>query len=330
MANPAFSTIVWYHNDTGETQLWFMDGHRIASRATVVDENGQFIPIGPPFSIKGAGDLRRDLTQLIHEHYLAQGGRLGPLGFPVTEVRVSGPTATRDYRGGTIHVLDNGTTQGFSTREADITFVGFRCKRESAEDQLSDTDEPYFIITVDQFDGRPVTRTFPFENIETGSQIGVGARLISRVAPNPTSIRVLAFERDEGDPEETAAELQQTLVEISNQVASVAGASGAAAASGPGVGVGAAAATGGGVLAGPIGALAAAGIVSALDLGDDHIGENVSMQFNRPEQAKTPGRLGDFQGNPFNAKIEINGGEEGEYELFFDVHVRELPEPKTV
>src|ERR671915_472537 len=54
------SDIVWYNSQTGETQIWFMDGHRLVSRGTVVDENGNFIPISPPFSIVGVGDMNGD------------------------------------------------------------------------------------------------------------------------------------------------------------------------------------------------------------------------------------------------------------------------------
>lgn len=310
--------LVWHHSDTGETQIWFMDGARIASRGTVVDENGQFIPIGPPFSIKGAGDRGRDLTQLIHVHYLAHGGRFGPFGYPVSDVRVDGQTAARDYRGGTIQVLDNGATKGLVTEQVRFTFLGFRCNGES--DELSASDEPYFVIAVDQFNGDPDVRTFTFENIDAGDEIGVGALLVKDVSPNPTAIRVIAFEHDEGDPEETAAALQEKLVELSNEVASIAGAAGADAASGPGIGVGAAASSVGGVLGGPIGALIAAGIVSVLGLGDDFIGQDVTMQFNRPESTETPSPLGNFRGNPFNAKLAISKEDEGSYELFFDVH----------
>ena len=49
--------IVWYNSQTGETQVWYMDGHRLVGRGTVVDEGGNFIPIGPPFSIVGVGDM---------------------------------------------------------------------------------------------------------------------------------------------------------------------------------------------------------------------------------------------------------------------------------
>jgi hypothetical protein len=49
--------IVWYNSQTGETQVWYMDGHRLVGRGTVVDEGGNFIPIGPPFSIVAVGDM---------------------------------------------------------------------------------------------------------------------------------------------------------------------------------------------------------------------------------------------------------------------------------
>ena len=49
--------IVWYNSQTGETQVWYMDGHRRVGRGPVIDENGQFTPIGPPFVIVGVGPI---------------------------------------------------------------------------------------------------------------------------------------------------------------------------------------------------------------------------------------------------------------------------------
>jgi hypothetical protein len=43
--------IVWHNDDTQETQIWFMNGTQISRRATVVDEIGQPIFVGPPFRI---------------------------------------------------------------------------------------------------------------------------------------------------------------------------------------------------------------------------------------------------------------------------------------
>jgi hypothetical protein len=52
--------IVWYNDQTGETQIWFMDHHRLRRRGTVVDEAGNAIFIGPPFRIVACADMDRD------------------------------------------------------------------------------------------------------------------------------------------------------------------------------------------------------------------------------------------------------------------------------
>jgi uncharacterized protein YkwD len=49
--------IVWYNDNTGETQIWFMNQQRIASRATVVTETGNPAYIGPPWRIVGTADF---------------------------------------------------------------------------------------------------------------------------------------------------------------------------------------------------------------------------------------------------------------------------------
>jgi hypothetical protein len=52
--------IVWHNSQTNETQIWFMNGNQIARRATVVDESGQPIFVGAPWSIAGASDIDTD------------------------------------------------------------------------------------------------------------------------------------------------------------------------------------------------------------------------------------------------------------------------------
>jgi hypothetical protein len=47
--------ILFHNSSSAETQIWFMDGRRIATRATVVSEDGKPIFVGPPWSIVGAG-----------------------------------------------------------------------------------------------------------------------------------------------------------------------------------------------------------------------------------------------------------------------------------
>jgi FG-GAP-like repeat len=49
--------ILWHNSVTGEIQIWFMNGHQVGARATVVDEAGQPAPIGPPWHIVAAADF---------------------------------------------------------------------------------------------------------------------------------------------------------------------------------------------------------------------------------------------------------------------------------
>ena len=50
--------IIWHHDQTGETQIWFMNEHQLVRRATVLGEDGQPALIGPPFAIVGVAASR--------------------------------------------------------------------------------------------------------------------------------------------------------------------------------------------------------------------------------------------------------------------------------
>jgi hypothetical protein len=279
--------------------------------------------------------LDRPLTvQRIHEEYQRRGGFGGPLGFPTTDVKFSplATTATRFYRGGRIEAkLVDATgivTQALVTHKAVVTLLGIRCVRESDHDQLTSTDEPYFVVAVDNFGGVPkVQKLGPFENTETGREIGSGATFtLDNLTPNPMTVRVEAFEHDHGDPDETARKLQEKFVELAKAAQSIAGASGAGEASGPGIGPSVAAGVVG-ALGGPLGTLLAVGIVQMLGLGDDYIGQGSRTLFTEPELiGVTPPRQGSFQGQDYNVMIEINGGAEGHYQLFFFIDGRKITE----
>ncbi|GAA0954841.1 FG-GAP repeat domain-containing protein [Virgisporangium aurantiacum] len=55
-----FADLVWYNDQTGETQIWFMNEHRLVRRSTVVDANGVPALVGPPFRIVGISDKDED------------------------------------------------------------------------------------------------------------------------------------------------------------------------------------------------------------------------------------------------------------------------------
>lgn len=266
---------------------------------------------------------------LIHQHYVGVGGHTGPLGLPTSPVEFTGAVGTRQYRGGEITILGEGV-QALAHHEASIRFLGFRCVEESSHDQSTAQDEPYFIITVDTGNGAPIVKKFgEFDGIITGTEMGFGELLLDKAAPNPMSIRVAAFENDRGDPDATARKIQDEVVKLSQQAASLASA--ASAADGPGVGVAAGAGTIGGIAGGPIGALLAVGAVELLGLGDDFVGQAVDVLFVNQNDVGTPAVKEDrFQNNEFNRKIVIDGGAEGKYELFFDVRVKKVLPPEPV
>ena len=54
------TNIVWHDSASNETQLWLTSERRVTGRATVVDEGGGPIFVGPPWSIVGAGDFNHD------------------------------------------------------------------------------------------------------------------------------------------------------------------------------------------------------------------------------------------------------------------------------
>lgn len=52
--------ILWYNSSSGESQIWFMDGHKRSGRATVVGEDGNPAFVGSPFSIVGIKFFTQD------------------------------------------------------------------------------------------------------------------------------------------------------------------------------------------------------------------------------------------------------------------------------
>ncbi|MFD6440232.1 FG-GAP repeat domain-containing protein [Peribacillus sp. NPDC060186] len=55
-----YADIVWHNSSTNETQIWFMNGHRVVGRATVLGENGSPAYVGGTWSIVGVGDTSGD------------------------------------------------------------------------------------------------------------------------------------------------------------------------------------------------------------------------------------------------------------------------------
>jgi hypothetical protein len=274
---------------------------------------------------------KQKVIDRIHEAYQNMGGPAGPLGMPTSEVKHSGNTAKRSYRGGEIRALVEAIadlqgeaqtrvqTQAFAIPGLRITFIGFRCTLHSTG--LGD-DEPYFIISISNGDNQTRVEKFgPFENVENGTEIGIGSTLLAGGAPNPTAILAVAYENDEGDPNRTANNIRQKAAQGVQQVQSTIASSAASSADGPGISDAAAASVVAGIIIGPFRDILPASVVSLLGLDDDYVGQDVALALQRPEEVRTKPPLGTFRGKPFNERIEINGVGEGRYELFFDLFV---------
>jgi hypothetical protein len=52
--------LVWHHEDTGETQIWYLDGYRVSRRETVFNEGGTAIYFKSPWRIVGTNDFNRN------------------------------------------------------------------------------------------------------------------------------------------------------------------------------------------------------------------------------------------------------------------------------
>jgi len=73
-ACPADQTILpWYNDATGETQNWFMNAERVEQRGTVIDEAGQPILVGLPWSIAAVRDMDGDGSNDFVWHNAASG-----------------------------------------------------------------------------------------------------------------------------------------------------------------------------------------------------------------------------------------------------------------
>jgi hypothetical protein len=74
----------------------------------------------------------------------------------------------------------------------------------------------------------------------------------------------------------------------------------------------------------------AVAIVAIFGMGDDYIGQNVAALFLSGDEPTTPANIGKFQDMDYNRKVMVDGGDEGKYELYFHVLVREVSFPKPV
>lgn len=250
----------------------------------------------------------------INEFYRKNHGIRGPFGFPLGEVEFVGNTATGDYSGGQIKFLSD-TPQGGHITIARVRFVGFHCNSESSSDQASGSDEPYFIIGVAGAKHSNTMRFGPYENIDSGSVRFEATYIASEeheITP-PIVLGVVATEHDAGSPEEAEAKVRKIVEDIESKIDQAVGSF-----------------SGGStdnhvlpqwardILVGWV----PEGIAALFGLGDDEVGKTPVVLFDNKADLKewhAPQILGKHGQNEYNVVVNVDGGDEGNYDLFFKV-----------
>jgi hypothetical protein len=247
----------------------------------------------------------------------------GRLGFPVSDIRFENGVGIQQFAGGRIE-CQSMSPKGYSGPAVRVRFLGFKCLQESDSDGLSPSDEPYFMISVVGSNGSTTTRFGPYGKIETGVEQSETTLLTDpyadagRVIVPPITVGVVAMEWDSGTPEEAEKKVRQSVEAIESKLeAAVASFSGIQADShvmpewAREIYVG----------------WLPEGIAAVFGLGDDRIGatSKVYFDFDRNlEKWQSIPSIGKFSDNPYNAKILVDGRDEGKYELMFQIDIVEI------
>jgi hypothetical protein len=99
-----------------------------------------------------------------------------------------------------MHVLNDSVAVDHPTHCVALRFVGFRCLEES--DELSSSDEPYFVVAAVGSNGSSVVRFGPFDNVDAGEEVilqGNVTTLGQGISP-PFLLAVFAMENARAPP----------------------------------------------------------------------------------------------------------------------------------
>ncbi|TCJ35033.1 MULTISPECIES: hypothetical protein [unclassified Parafrankia] len=221
---PVEPSIVWYNSQTGETQIWYMNGHQLLRRGAVLGENGAPAFIGPPFSIVGTsgdtwvGNWKKKAAELIAGHP----ARLA-LGVPTSDVNWSkNGYYNRTFEFGEVHVRPLGGMGDWrgipcTYYAADIFIAAVKCW---GTDDPGGADEPYLLFTVinpaPPLCGIPentakVWRSQVFEGVERGEIFAQDQLVFENVVvgEHGISLKIAIVDQEHGSPEAVRAELQK-------------------------------------------------------------------------------------------------------------------------
>jgi hypothetical protein len=263
----------------------------------------------------------------IDQLWQANRGFRGQLGIPLNDVQFDGATASRDYAGGTISFLNDWPQCGDTHRVARVWYLGFHCPKDSDWDQGTPSDEPYFIVTVMSSAGSRTVKFGPYENVDAGTEVHDFAQIANfeDLLTPPIILGVHAMENDQGSPEEAANKVRDAVKEAERVLDQAMGAFMAAE---PGdhhvmpewmrtIVIG----------------WAPEAAAAVLGLGDDVVGKDAVVVIDNKrdiQEMRAPAIKGKHGQNDYNVSLDIDGGKEGRYWLFFKVGLFDVPGPCPV
>lgn len=249
----------------------------------------------------------------IDQFYQKHGGFQGPFGFPLG-VEFQGPSGLGHFSGGKIGFLSD-SPEGIEIMATRVRFVGFHCVQEAKWDGATDSDEPYFIIGVAGANGAKTVKFGPYEDVDGGerrSEATDVAGILDGITP-PVVIGIIAMENDHGTPEEAEQKVRSAMESIINKLSQASGLLNSGVADSHVVPEWAR-----DILVGWL----AEGAVAVLGMGDEFIDHKHLLLFDHKadlKEWKVPPVEGTHEGNEYNVKIHVDGGDEGKYDLFFKV-----------
>lgn len=99
---------------------------------------GESLGVNAPFSLRHVLKLADDRQEMadINRAWEHNGGRLGPLGFPVSGIEPQGGGFEQFFQGGDIKIQDNGQLSVTKRVEYTIRFKGLHCFGEQSRPWL--------------------------------------------------------------------------------------------------------------------------------------------------------------------------------------------------
>ena len=270
--------------------------------------------------LEAAGLTPLEDKQLIAAHYEQDGRSAGLLGFPMGNVRLTADGATQPFSGGFATVI-GGKLDVAETFQAEVRFLGFRCNDESDHDQLSSSDEPYFVISITGPKSNQTRLFGTYEDVDGGESRFTTAgedMLVSDVQP-PFTLSVIAKEWDEGTPSEASDKVKKSMEDAIRVTQALAVTFGQAQVAAVTVMLN--------TVFTSIGGFVSDAVAGVLGLGDDLVGTGeirIGDWNDGQEEWRTPARLIEepsFSPSPYNVKIDVGDDGEGRYSLYFNVNM---------